>query len=559
MTKRLTGKTSSRIYPPLRHKNSIATRPEEKAEMFSTLLEEQFSNNPAGLDQDFTASVESSGKQDLINGNQEVISPITFQEIQNLINMLRNRKAPGREGVTNLALKNLPKTLIQEITQIGNAILQLEHYPTVWKTANTILLPKPGKPRNQAASYRPISLLPAISKLIERTIQSRLKEHTDIHNILPNQQHGFRNEHSTNLQLLRLTDDITYNFNLSRPTGAVFLDIEKAFDRVWHSGLIYKLKKFNYPQKLINLIRSYLFNRKYAVTVESVTSTERTARAGVPQGSVLGPLLFNIYIADVPTAPYTKLAQFADDTAIYISSHNKAQVTLRLQAHLDLLNNYFLLWRIKINPQKTMAVHFDMKRRRCKPKEVSLQGHTLPWNNNTKYLGVTLDAELLYHSHILTNIKKAKQLFGCLYPLLNRKSKLSLTNKLHILKVIIYPAVTYGAEVWGLHPSTQKLKLQSALNKIVRITANAPWYISNLQLREELQIPTIEEQATTIAKQITEKMKTHPNAGIREILEKKALQHEKRTTTAAWKRKQDNDSGNCNAYPPGSATKKRKL
>lgn len=210
----------------------------------------------------------------------------------------------------------MPQKCIVLLTKIFNACLFLGYFPSCWKLAKVIGLKKSGKDETIPSNYRPISLLPSLGKLLERLIRDRLLKYTKH----IDEQFGFRQSHSTIQQLARVTQHIAHNLNLNTPTGMFLLDIEKAFDTVWHNGLLHKLIKNNVPLDLVKLVQSYLSNRKFRVHMQNSTSDYYNVPAGVPQGSVLGPILFIVYINDIPKQPHTQLACFADDTASLASS-----------------------------------------------------------------------------------------------------------------------------------------------------------------------------------------------------------------------------------------------
>ncbi|KAL3267337.1 hypothetical protein HHI36_011468 [Cryptolaemus montrouzieri] len=328
--------------------------------------------------------------------------------------------------------------------------------------------------------------------------------------------------------------------NISTPSGGAFLDIEKAFDKVWHEALLYKMKKTRFPKKLTNITRSYLQHRKFIVRIENARSEEKKIQAGVLQGSILGPLLFNIFISDIPKMKHSKIAQFADDTAIYTSNRNKKTLTRRLQEDIDELVEYFKKWRIKVNAKKTVAVYFDYKARKKdteKPEEITIENQKVKWQDEAKYLGVLIDKNLKFNSQIEENTRKAKQLHGYLYPLLNKKSKLTLENKMKIIKTIIIPSITYAGEIW--HTTTQthrKRTLQETLNKIVRTATGGPWYISNQQIREEVGIQTLQELITRKTEKFLTNIEEHQNEEINKIIQTKTRKTDKITSLLKWKR-----------------------
>ncbi|GBN36250.1 RNA-directed DNA polymerase from mobile element jockey [Araneus ventricosus] len=227
--------------------------------------------------------------------------------------------------------------------------MKFGHIPTKWKTATIIPILKPGKDPTDPVSYRPISLLPSISKIAEHIILSRLNDFLEENNILIPDQFGFRKNLSTTHQLLRVTEYIQEGLNNKLKTGAVFFDIQKAFDRVWQDGLIHKLINYNTPHYLVKIFHSYLSNRIFAVRVNNELSHTKIIKAGVAQGSKSGPILFALYINGMPKQHNTLLSIFADDTAILARNKNHNYIHLALNKHLKKLEDWFAKWKIQIN------------------------------------------------------------------------------------------------------------------------------------------------------------------------------------------------------------------
>lgn len=503
---------------PLETQHGIITSNKEKAEEFANTLEHQFKPNES---KPKYRSQHDNIERDINDRNRQSdqsIMETTAGEITEIVKNLDVKKAPGKDGITNQAIKQLPDSGIKAITEITNAIITYGHFPDKWKEAKIIMIKKSGKPKQQPESYRPISLLSTISKVVERVIYKKLYKIAEEQNIIPNFQYGFRQGHSTTQQVIRLTEHINEKMNIATPTAAIFLDVEKAFDRVWIPGLIYKLKEYNIPIQMVNLIEGYLRNRSYHVNINNENSSRRNIEAGVPQGSILGPLLFNLYTADIPEPKRATIAQYADDTAIYYSNRRLDFTNIHLENDLDNIIDWYDRWKIKINPQKTTAVFFQHRRRPRKPNEIKLQGEKIKWTGKVKYLGITLDENLTYIQHIKEVKRKIGYAIKNLYPLLNSKSKLNIENKIRIIKTIIIPAITYAGEIWHQASDAQKNAVQRKINVLIRMAVGAPYYISNEQLYKETGI---EPLAATIERRtyntIT-KMEAHENITIRQTI-----------------------------------------
>jgi hypothetical protein len=198
---------------------------------------------------------------------------------------------------------------------------------------------------------------------------------------------------------MRLADHVTLYFNCNISTAAVFLDIEKAFDTTWQPGLLYKLSKLQFSISLIKLIASFLSQRKFRVSVEGEMSKPRYMQAGVPQGSVLSPTLYTLYINDTPQTPGVNLALFADDTCLYATDLKEDYVLRKIQRGLDSMAAWCKRWNIKINEDKTQTIYFT-PRNRPPNSLLKLNGRNIPFVNSVKYLGVLFDKRMTWRLHI---------------------------------------------------------------------------------------------------------------------------------------------------------------
>ena len=306
---------------------------------------------------------------------------ITEKEVRDNIKRLRNN-APGPDSIPNFAIKNLPDNTIKHILNIYNSTLTLNHFPKPWKTAKIVPVPKPNKPKSSPSGYRPISLLNTLSKILENLILKRMLEHMDERGILNLDQFGFTAGHSAVLQLVRVADVISSNIHKKYLTGMISLDLSKAFDSVWQEAYPLKLLQLQFPIKIIRIISSYLSQRHFYVSCNGLDSTFRPVRAGVPQGSALGPVLFILYINNIPSPQDPRVINsiYADDTAILATSKSPQILTDLLQSQTQKIIKYYHSWGLDINAEKTEAVIFT-KRIIDKPK-LSIKNHTIEWKSN---------------------------------------------------------------------------------------------------------------------------------------------------------------------------------
>lgn len=304
---------------------------------------------------------------------------------------------------------------------------------------------KPGKDPYQTASYRPISLLPILSKVLEKIIYSRLKPIIECKQLIPDHQFGFRSKHSTIEQLHRLVNEIITAIENKQYCTTLFMDIEKTFDEVWHKGLLQTIKT-RFPKPVQKLLASYLENRTFVVKIKDTCSDIRIIKAGVPQGSVLGPILYTLYTADIATTDLSKILAFTDDTAI-LSTHSDPKVAVNtLQNHIEKIEKWLADKKIKANPTKCNHITFTL----CKQNSpnITLNNVVIPQTKQTKYLGLQLDIRLTWKQHIKSVIENIKIKKRQMYWLTGKTSKLSVENKLKIYKVIIKPVWTYGISLW---------------------------------------------------------------------------------------------------------------
>lgn len=372
------------------------------------------------------------------------------KQIVQLIKRLKNRKAPGADRISNQMLKRLPRKCIVLLTYIFNACIKLSYFPDSWKVATVLAFRKPNKDPSDPKSYHPISLLSSIGKLFERLIFARLEVFCNENHIVNDEQFGFRAGHSCAHQVIRVAKYVKKGLSRKKSVAAVTLDIERAFDTVWHDGLIFKLISLNCPTHLSKIIQSFLQNRTFRVKVGSDLSESFDIVAGVPQGIVLSPILYSIYTSDIPIPKNCLLGQYADDTLIATEGLQGKAVKRRLEVGLKKIKKFFDRWKIKINAQKFEAIWFSNRRKRryLPPDDLAISDVRIPWKPTIKYLGIRLDKKLTYAAHIAETAQKTQNIIRQLYGLINRRSKLATKNKLLLYKTIFRPLVPLsGADV----------------------------------------------------------------------------------------------------------------
>jgi hypothetical protein len=500
--------------PPIRNETEPLTpwarSDKEKAAMFSDYLATVFTPHDENIDHEIERQISE------INTTIPEIKLVTVKDVQNEIECLNPRKAPGIDEVTPTMLKEMSRKGLVLLTYIFNAIIKYKYWPQQLKIAEIILILKPGKNPTSVSSYRPISLLPIISKILERLLQRRIRTDPNTKEWIPAHQFGFRENHSTVQQVHRITHKIYQSFENEEYCTAVFLDASQAFDKVWHPGLLYKIKKY-LPITYFHILQSYLHGREFRTRVGDSTSNNNVIKSGVPQGSVLGPLLYLLYTADLPVNTKTTTGTFADDTVILSASTDPAIATSTLQQHLNQLQEWTKKWKIRINETKSVQVNFSLRREQCPP--IYLNNTQIPVSHSAKYLGIHLDKHLTWREHIIKKRQQIDLKIKDLNWLIGRHSKLSLNNKILLYKAIIQPIWAYGAEIWGCASQTNIAILQRCQSKIIRMITNAPWYVSNATLHEDLLVPPIKEAIKGKSSRHFKKIEAHGNSLLQPLLE----------------------------------------
>lgn len=486
----------------------------EKANMFGDHLSSVFQPFPPAADTDLEEQTEIEKFLDVPCQMAMPIKPISPSDIQYALKIIKKNKAPGYDLITGKMLQELPNMTIILITHIFNAMLRLSYWPRIWKYADIIMVQKPNKPSEEVSSYRPISLLPALSKLFERIFLPKLMEENSAKDIVPDHQFGFRSAHSTIQQVHRVVNVVASTLEEKSHCSAAFLDVASAFDKVWHTGLLHKLKTL-IPQPHYLLLKSYLSDRFFRVKHDGLYSSYHKISAGVPQGSVLGPFLYVLYTNDIPRTDNTTLATFADDTAILSKHQDPVIASDGLQNYLNQLQKWLKTWRICVNEGKSVHMTFTTRTTSCPP--VALNNQLLPQDDKVRYLGVHLDRKLNWKHHITTKRLQLKLKYNKMFWLLGSKSKLSVENKIILYKMVLKPVWTYGIELWGCAKPSNINIIQRFQSKTLRQMVGAPYYVSNKTIHEDLQIPFIQEEIKNRPKNYQRRIPGHQNQLIRDL------------------------------------------
>ena len=274
----------------------------------------------------------------------------TVSGIQHLLSTLNSNKASGPDNISPYILKHCAEEISPVLQIIFSQSLDSGVLPTDWLTANVCPIHKKGN-RAEPSNYRPISLTSICSKVMEHIIYHTIIEHLNSNNILIENQHGFRSQHSCVTQLIALVEDLLFAMNHQKQIDVILLDFSKAFDSVPHQRLLKKLQHYGINNNIYNWIETWLTQRSQRVVLNGISSPPVSVQSGVPQGTVLGPLMFLLYINDISNNIQSPLRLFADDSLLY-RVINTEQDTLQLQQDLDLLSDWAETWQLKFNVNK---------------------------------------------------------------------------------------------------------------------------------------------------------------------------------------------------------------
>ena len=406
-----------------------------------------------------------------------ILSSVTFTEeaITSIIDKLDKKKAHGFDGISIAMLQLCPKEVARPLCIIFNQCMANGVYPQSWKQANVQPVHKKNG-RQDKTNYRPISLLPICGKIFEKIVFDSIYSFLLENNLLSENQSGFRPGDSTINQLLAITTEIYNSFETLNETRAVFLDMSKAFDKVWHEALIFKMRKNGINGNLLNSLTNYLTNRKQRVVLNGIESPWEDIDSGVPQGSVLGPLLFLIYINDLTDNISANVKLFADDSSLFIKVLRDTQMTGSnitrahdtLMADLKTITLWANTYKMKFNPDITkqaIEVVFSTKYIKGDHPLLSFNGIPVARKESTKHIGMVLDSKLSFREHILEGIEKAKKglsLMKFLSKFVNRKT-LELTYSMHVRPHLEYGDIIFHNCTSALMDSLESIQYQAGI------------------------------------------------------------------------------------------------
>ena len=404
-------------------------------------------------------------------------------------------------------------SLFHHLARLFTSSIQLGYIPTTWKLATLHMLLKPNKPVILTTSYRPISLISSIMKLFERVIEQRPRSHLEDIGFINKHQSGFRRAKSTDDHFFRLSQFVMESFNGREHVVATFLDVEKAFDNVWHNGLGYKIFQLGLPTKMMHWLSDFLVGRLIQVNMNSSLSNQINPKTGVPQGSVLSPTLFLIYINDLPPPHHKQnsLSRFTDDTAQWAFSLSVKFAANLLQQNLLKLALWCAKWRIKLNPKKTKVIIFSRSSLARKAElNLTLYGEILKIYPRVKFLGITFNSKLTFQPQLEDILECCNNRYHRLQLLANKKWGPSPATLIQIYKQCVRQIFEYGSLSTITASDCIISKIQWFQNKFIWLALCLPKYILPKLLHDSTGLPYVKDRLLTCATKSLDRIAQNP-------------------------------------------------
>lgn len=399
------------------------------------------------------------------NTKSMFLTPTDEKEVLEAIRKCSNKTSQDFNGIDMKTIRNVAEAVVKPFTYVCNLSFEYGQFPSQMKIAKVIPLFKAGD-KHTFTNYRPVSLLPQFSKILEKLFNSRLHHFIAKNKLLSNSQYGFRQNRSTSLALIELVEEITKCIDKNKFIIGIFIDLQKAFDTIDHSILLDKLEKYGIRGLPHRWIGSYLRDRQQFVQVEQYKSNCKNIKCGVPQGSILGPTLFLLYINDIcKISKILKFILFADDTNILCSGHDLEKLLNDVNEEMYKLKNWFNINKLSLNVKKTKLMLFG-NRKKDMPIQITIQNTVIERVEQIVFLGVVIDEKMSWKPHICYLRSKVAKCVGVMKRcslILNQSALLILYHS------FIMSYLNYCIEVWGNCYKSNLLPLIILQKRAIRV------------------------------------------------------------------------------------------
>ena len=409
------------------------------------------------------------------NGNKISTFNITPEMVKNKLSNLNVNKAAGPDGLHPRVLKELASTLSVPLSILFNTSLSSGEVPSMWKVGVITALHKKGS-KSTAGNYRPISLTAIICKIMEGIIRDYIVKHMMDHSLFCDAQHGFVPGRSCMTQLLLTLEIWSNHLDAGNPLDCIYLDFRKAFDTVPHLRLLSKLDSYGISGNIKAWISSFLLNRKQRVTVDGAYSDWKDVTSGIPQGSVLGPLMFVVFINDLPDIVASTAKIFADDTKLF-RTITSVQDHITLQEDLQKLSEWAAKWSMKFNYDKCKVLHLGKANQRS---SYQMDDIILETTSAEKDLGVVIDENLQFTEHVNKAVNKASRMLGLIKTVIKCKDHITVPT---LYKSLVRPHLEYGNLVWCPRWKKDQLEIEKVQRRATKMVPS----IRDLPYQERLK------------------------------------------------------------------------
>lgn len=403
--------------------------------------------------------------------NSFFLMPTDASEVKLVIEQLKNKKSTGNDGIQAEVIKFVADTIIVPLVRIINKIFETGYFPSALKTSIVIPIFKNGD-RQDILNYRPISLITNFAKIVEKILKSRVAKYIEKYNLLSKMQFGFQQGKSTQDAIINLTERIYSALDEGKPSLCVFVDLAKAFDTVSHELLLNTLEDMGFRNNALKLFKSYLTGRKQCVKINDVQSSYINIEHGVPQGTVLGPILFTVYINGLYSAGSTSdIVSFADDTAFFYKGNTWNELKTIVETDMNIIMDWFNHMLLTINIKKTQYIPFcpnSSGSPQFTDLDIQLAGETQVLKSATevKYLGIMIDRHLRWDVH--ANYIR-KKLSCILYRFKHLKNFLGQRHLKILYHSLVESHLSYGILGWGGLLNSHIAKLDIMQKKFLKI------------------------------------------------------------------------------------------
>ena len=440
------------------------------------------------------------------------LSDVTVGRVAKLLSSVKSSTAPGPDGLSAYLIRQTAAQIAPNIVKIMNCSISQSCFPQGWKVANIKAVYKQKGAKSEASNYRPISLLPILARIFEKLIAEQLSSHCEQNKVIPEQQFGFRKGSGCEHALISAVDSWREHIDGGEVVGALLIDLSKAFDTVSHKLLLDSLRDIGCSTDAMKWFSSYLTDRTQRVVSQMECTAWKTITRGVPQGSGLSPLLFNIFVRDLPTASQANTVQFADDVTHSAADKDIDVVKTKLEQSFKLTKDYCTSKGLTVNAAKTQFIVMKSAAKKLPPDvSIVVDGIVIQTVQAVKLLGVTIDMHLTFAEHIRNTVTKCHGLLG----LLRRAAPLMSSELMKLAYIaLIRSHLEYASALFASVAKTHLVKLDVIQKMASRIISYAPRNAHSAPLLEALGLESLHERrmehVINIVRKSLEK-KCHPS------------------------------------------------